>query len=369
MKLCLNKYLLAVSIIVGVISFKSNAQDFTLTVDHTSITDTVGSEMIFDFAAVNNSSSNLTLYIARTQNDLPADWQSSLCFEYCFSPMIDTIETTSQWGSSPLAPGDSAVFSVHVFALVNDGTGHLKIEVGDINNPSGAVTYDLTASTETGRFTLTLDHASIADTIGSEMIFDFAAVNNSSSNLTLYIARTQNDLPADWQSSLCFEYCFSPMIDTIETTSQWGSSPLAPGDSAVFSVHVFALVNSGTGNLTIEVGDANNPLDTISYNLTASAGPSAVGRSNQPVKYDLLQNYPNPFNPATTISYAIPHRSDVSLKVYNITGQEIAVLVNGVKDAGEYSVSFNAESLSSGIYFYKITAGQFTSVRKMILIK
>jgi hypothetical protein len=91
--------------------------------------------------------------------------------------------------------------------------------------------------------------------------------------------------------------------------------------------------------------------------------------SEIPLKFKLYQNYPNPFNPSTKISFVIPQRSNVSLKVYNITGTEIATLVNEVKDPGAYSINFNAEKLSSGVYFYKITAGKFSSVRKMILIK
>ena len=218
-------------------------------------------------------------------------------------------------------------------------------------------------------FTLTVDHTTIVDTVGSEMIFEFEAVNTSNNDLTLFIARTLNDIPENWQSSLCFEYCFAPFVDTIETTSQWGSSPLAPEDTAFFSVHVLALVDNGTGNLIIVVGDVNNISDTISYNLTASTQASAVKSTDHPNRFDLLQNYPNPFNPSTTIHYNIPQRSDVSLKVYDLTGRKMATLVQEVQEAGSHSVNFNAEKLSSGVYFYKITAGQYSSVKKMILIK
>ena len=79
-----------------------------------------------------------------------------------------------------------------------------------------------------------------------------------------------------------------------------------------------------------------------------------LNEDNQVVKsFEVYQNYPNPFNPATTISYAIPQRTNVNIKVYNITGKEITTLVNEVKDPGTYNVNFNAENLSSGIYFYK----------------
>ncbi|MBK9097006.1 MAG: Omp28-related outer membrane protein [bacterium] len=85
--------------------------------------------------------------------------------------------------------------------------------------------------------------------------------------------------------------------------------------------------------------------------------------------YSLDQNYPNPFNPATTISYSIPEESQVSLKIYDVMGSEVAELVNGRQLAGMYNVNFDASSLASGTYFYKLTAGNFVSVKKMVLIK
>ena len=98
-----------------------------------------------------------------------------------------------------------------------------------------------------------------------------------------------------------------------------------------------------------------------------------------PNGYALLQNYPNPFNPSTKIEYSIPEENFVTLKVYDVLGSEIATLVNGKKSAGYYEVNFsaingsasggNAANLSSGIYYYKLSAGNFSQVKKMILIK
>ena len=88
-----------------------------------------------------------------------------------------------------------------------------------------------------------------------------------------------------------------------------------------------------------------------------------------PEKFDLAQNYPNPFNPVTKINYALPKQGLVSMKVYDILGKEVATLVNEVKNAGNYSVEFNASHLSSGIYFYKISVNGFSEVKKMTLIK
>ena len=90
---------------------------------------------------------------------------------------------------------------------------------------------------------------------------------------------------------------------------------------------------------------------------------------NIPDGFLLYQNYPNPFNPTSTLSFVISHWSFVSLKVYDVLGNEVATLVNEEKPAGSYEVKFDASSLSSGIYFYKLQAGNFISSKKMILIK
>jgi plastocyanin len=86
-------------------------------------------------------------------------------------------------------------------------------------------------------------------------------------------------------------------------------------------------------------------------------------------KFDLKQNFPNPFNPSTRINYAIPIASFVNLKVYDIIGNEIAVLVNEEKQAGVYNVKFNAAGLSSGMYLYRLQTESFVETKKMILMK
>jgi len=97
---------------------------------------------------------------------------------------------------------------------------------------------------------------------------------------------------------------------------------------------------------------------------------TAVEDNNATVKdYSLQQNYPNPFNPTTTISYTVPAPSFISLKVYDILGKEVAVLVNEGKTAGTYNVKFDAKNMASGIYFYRLQAGSFLITKKLTLIK
>ncbi|MBO6523952.1 MAG: T9SS type A sorting domain-containing protein [Balneolaceae bacterium] len=86
--------------------------------------------------------------------------------------------------------------------------------------------------------------------------------------------------------------------------------------------------------------------------------------------YKLDQNYPNPFNPATNISFTLPNAADVNLAVYNMLGQKVATLISGkTMTQGVHSVSFDASSLASGIYIYRLEAGSFVSNKRMTLIK
>ena len=91
--------------------------------------------------------------------------------------------------------------------------------------------------------------------------------------------------------------------------------------------------------------------------------------SSQIENYNLFQNFPNPFNPLTNISYSLPHSGNIRLIIYNLLGEEIAHLVEGRQSAGYHSISWNASNVASGIYFYRLQAGDFVQTRKMVLLK
>ena len=135
----------------------------------------------------------------------------------------------------------------------------------------------------------------------------------------------------------------------------------------------YHIVTKTGESVSIPVLDQNATSGTVAVDgisWTSGEGVTAVDRiSNIPTEYSLNQNYPNPFNPSTEISFSIPKRSFVSLKVYDITGREIENLVNKELDAGTYSVDFNGVSLASGVYFYQISANGFIQTRKMLLAK
>jgi hypothetical protein len=118
----------------------------------------------------------------------------------------------------------------------------------------------------------------------------------------------------------------------------------------------------------------HNPAFTfglLKASIEALGGFVAVDydRSNLPNDFELSQNYPNPFNPTTSIQYQLPEGSNVKVVVYDALGKQVAVLVNGYQNAGTYTTNFNASNLASGIYFYRMEAGNFVKVNKMLLLK
>jgi photosystem II stability/assembly factor-like uncharacterized protein len=142
---------------------------------------------------------------------------------------------------------------------------------------------------------------------------------------------------------------------------------------ASWSTQVTPLTNSQGGNAIFSVyfiDDQNGWLTADYGRICHFAGTTSIGSDIENVHtFSLAQNFPNPFNPSTVISYQLPVAGYVSLKVYNLLGTEVAVIVDGFKPAGNYEFEFNASSLMSGVYFYKLTSGNFTEVRKMILMK
>ena len=121
--------------------------------------------------------------------------------------------------------------------------------------------------------------------------------------------------------------------------------------------------------ITDDVPANDGIFEAWSISILSDLSSDVQDMNGIPSGFALLQNYPNPFNPTTTIQYSIPQRSNVILKVYDVLGNEVAVLVDEEKERGVYSVNFDASNFASGIYLYRLHAGSFVETKKMILLK
>jgi hypothetical protein len=137
---------------------------------------------------------------------------------------------------------------------------------------------------------------------------------------------------------------------------------------------MFMFTTGQSGRMNATISGVRSPILTsngcgVGASPIVIEGHDNIINSNVPQSYTLLQNYPNPFNPSTVIKYGIPEQSLVTIKVYDITGQVVAEIVNDVLAAGYYTASFDASNLSAGIYLYEIKAGDYSDTKKMVLIK
>jgi hypothetical protein len=132
------------------------------------------------------------------------------------------------------------------------------------------------------------------------------------------------------------------------------------------------VARSGIGQHFIGVTRQSNTQIVSGFLANTLSSPLVVGVQNEhalPLTYSLAQNYPNPFNPTTTIRFEVPAEVHVALKVYNVLGQEVLVVVDEVKQPGRYDVRVEASALSSGAYFYRLRAGDFVETRKFVLLR
>lgn len=178
-----------------------------------------------------------------------------------------------------------------------------------------------------------------------------------------------------------FGFTYSPnslnvsVGDTIQWEGDFGFHPLSSTNvpSGALSFHqgsgsVFSYPVMVAGEYLYQCDNHFSSGMKGSFNATITDIRN-IGSFLQLSNFKLEQNFPNPFNPATKISFSIPQSNLVTLKVYDILGNDITTLVNERKTAGNYSVNFNASNLPSGVYFYRIQAGNFVSTKKFVLLK
>lgn len=160
-----------------------------------------------------------------------------------------------------------------------------------------------------------------------------------------------------------------PAVITAENTRiHWYSFTMGYGGPVTGNT----AVKSEAGQQFVGVARHSNTQVVSGFLANTLSSPLVVGVENEhalPLTYSLAQNYPNPFNPTTTIRFEVPAEVHVALKVYNVLGQEVLVVVDEVKQPGRYDVRVEASALASGAYFYRLRAGDFVETRKFVLLR
>jgi len=132
-------------------------------------------------------------------------------------------------------------------------------------------------------------------------------------------------------------------------------------------------VKSAVGQAFVgTIQNANTRIESGFFIAPLVSGPTAVDENKEegiPSTYELQQNYPNPFNPGTTIQFALPKASSVTLKLYDLLGREVATLVDGKLPPGVHKVIFDSRKLASGVYFYRLRADDFSQTRRLMLLR
>ena len=304
-------------------------------------------------------------------------WISSVTLEYSINniPQIDV--------DMPL---------LEPYAVFYEGTPSAAVQPGDIvevrvKAVDTSVNQNTTYSPETGYYTVEIMGAPDVEIVftpvgmpiqipASGGTFDFnVAVNNNSGAQQIFDIWTMATLPDGSEYGPIIDVANFPLnagaaVDRDRTQSVPIGAPAGLytydgyiGDypDIVWTEDHFEFVKLAAGDGTLVTG-WDNWGESFEENI-------AVLESNTPSVFTLHAAYPNPFNPVTTIAYTLPEAARVKLTVFNTIGQQVVVLADGMQDAGYKSVEFDAGMLSSGIYFYRIAAGDFIDMKKMVLIK
>ncbi|HCY77427.1 MAG TPA: hypothetical protein DHV28_16040 [Ignavibacteriales bacterium] len=187
--------------------------------------------------------------------------------------------------------------------------------------------------------------------------------------IKLYDNGTNGDVTAGdniWSRDVTFPQ-YSPLRIQYKYGANWGLASNGGGNDNENGVGADHFIDFTTDLVSATVENVFGTMGT--HTLVNVVTDVRDLQSGIPATYELSQNYPNPFNPSTQIRFAIPEAGNVSIRVFNTLGQEVATLVSDYRNAGNYEVDFHASNLSSGIYFYTITANNFTQTNKMMMLK
>jgi hypothetical protein len=247
---------------------------------------------------------------------------------------------------------------------VTNSTGVIKITGVTTNIKSGVLINAGadqwgTTGSNGGTVIFTADGENLTGNITCDSYSSVTATFQNSSTLKGYINSAALTLDASSTWNVTADSYLTSFTETGGTTSSALTNITDNGFTIYYNKSLSANSWLGGSTYTLSGGGKLTPTTTTGVNEITTT----------PATFALSQNYPNPFNPTTIISYQLPVSGFVSLKVYDILGKEVSVLTNGYKPAGKYTVTFNAASLASGIYIYKLNSGNYSSIKKMMVLK
>ncbi len=303
-----------------------------------------GVGMIKNVRTIPNDESHTDELIIYLADDPPSVAETSI--------VLKSDSTVFGVALGPGAPSDSLIAILDTVSHTDTMT-FIPVDV----DPAGTYTYLPTGSPE-GTAVINL-HPSDGENGYIKVTFTLPA---EFSNISLYGRANIDDVGRIFLNG--YPLC-PPLLSGLPgAITEFGDASFQTSDPSLFK--------SGTNVILFSDANTGGGPSGAAFYVVINFNPHALGVQPDPfVPYQFLlsQNYPNPFNPSTTIRYAIPVRAHVRLSVFDLLGREVITLVDEVKSAGSYSARFDGSGLTSGVYFYRLQAGQFLEAKRLVLLK
>ncbi len=346
---------------------------------------TVGSNMRYNIAT--NGAGLVTVAISSVQEDDTLGnskiWQRTSTdngvtwgpLQLVFTPFLEGDDTiavaggsdlvykpnSNEWYYSLSATANNLFSEGRIYIIKSDGTRHTMTTTAEVGGTSNFL--------QPMAFVFTLDQPSLGWSSDGNILYCVYAVVKPDTGASGFNSRDvyyqrSTDNGVTW--GVPIQVTNTPLID------ECYASISDYNRSNPYDLNFTYMKDPGVGPSAFNGGNPTAPPSRNHQIYRKISQANVIGISNNQIDlkdYKLNQNYPNPFNPNTTISYNLVKSSFVTLKIYNVLGKEVKTLVNEYQQSGINEINFNASELSSGVYFYRISAGEFSDLKKMMLIK
>jgi len=227
---------------------------------------------------------------------------------------------------------------------------------------AGILLATLPARAQTFSFVMQTD--TVACRNPGDEIFVYANITNTTtSSQSLDMIRVENNIPANWETSICIDVCYAPIVDSALTN-------FSANETKIFIFHFYTDIGApDIGNALVIFRTIGNPSEVISQRLYGKTNCDlALGDivASSDLKFS---SYPNPASTSATITFILPYPDEITISIYNMAGEHITNLVRGHKSSGLHSISFDATVLAPGTYFLKLQTPRFTQPQKIVITK